>query len=69
MVKYPDNRATIENISEVFSAEPAQMEALLDHLRAEHGSVDAYVRRLGAGDDLTAALRAALLEPVEPAGA
>jgi protein-tyrosine phosphatase len=69
VVKYPESRETIENISEVFAAEPAQMEALLDHLRAEHGSVVAYLRRLGAGDDLIAALRASLLEPMEPAGA
>jgi len=63
IVKYPDSRETIENISGVFSAEPAQMEALLDHLRATFGSVDAYVAGLGAGPELIAALRAALLEP------
>ncbi len=68
IVKYPEGRETIENISEVFSAEPAQMEALLDHLRATYGSVDAYVAGLGAGPSLVAALRAALLEPAEPAG-
>jgi hypothetical protein len=39
------------------------MEALLDHLRATFGSVDAYVAGLGAGPPLIAALRAALLEP------
>ena len=69
IVKYPEGRDVIENIDEVFSAEPTQMEALLDHLRAEHGSIVAYLRRLGAGDDLIAALRAVLLEPMEPAGA
>ena len=63
IVKYPDSRETIENISEVFSAEPAQMEALLDHLRATYGSVEAYVDGLGAGPGLVAALRGALLEP------
>jgi protein-tyrosine phosphatase len=68
IVKYPESRETIENISEVFSAAPAQMEALLDHLRAEYGSVGAYLRRLGAADELLAALREALLEPMEPAG-
>jgi protein-tyrosine phosphatase len=64
IVKYPEGRETIENISEVFSAEPAQMEALLDHLRATYGSVDAYVAGLGAGPELVASLRAALLEPI-----
>jgi protein-tyrosine phosphatase len=68
IVKYPDSRETIENISEVFSAAPAQMEALLDHLRAEYGSVDAYLRRLGADDELIRSLREALLEPMEAAG-
>jgi hypothetical protein len=42
------------------------MEALLDHLHAEYGSVEAYLRRLGADDELFAALRAALLEQAEP---
>jgi protein-tyrosine phosphatase len=69
IVKYPDSRETIENISEVFSADPAQMEALLDHLRDEYGSVEAYLRKAGADDELLAALRAALLEPAEPARA
>jgi protein-tyrosine phosphatase len=68
IVKYPDSRETIENISGVFSAEPAQMEALLDHLRATYGSIDAYVAGLGAGADLVAGLRAALLEPAAGSG-
>jgi protein-tyrosine phosphatase len=63
IVKYPDSRETIENLSGAFSAEPAKMEALLDHLRATYGSVDAYVAGLGAGPELGARLRAALLEP------
>jgi protein-tyrosine phosphatase len=65
IVKYPDSRETIENISGVFSAEPAQMEALLDHLRDTYGSVEAYVAGLGAGPALLEGLRAALLEPAE----
>ena len=63
IVKYPEGRDVIENIDEVFSAEPTQMEALLDHLRDEYGSVDAYLRRLGTGDELIGSLRRALLEP------
>jgi hypothetical protein len=65
IVKYPDSRETIENISGVFSAEPAQMEALLDHLRDTYGSVEAYVAGLGAGPVLLNGLRAALLEPAD----
>jgi protein-tyrosine phosphatase len=63
VVKYPDSRTVIENINEVFSADPAQMEALLDHLRERYGSFQSYVEALGAGPDLVPALRAALLEP------
>ena len=47
--KYPEGRETIENIDEVFSADPAQMELLLDHVREHYGSVGAYVEGLGAG--------------------
>jgi protein-tyrosine phosphatase len=62
ILKYPEGRETLENIDGVFSAEPVQMEAMLDFLRSEYGSMDAYLRRLGADDDLTTALRGALLE-------
>ncbi len=64
LVKYPEGRETIEGISEVFSAEPAQMEALLDYLRAQYGSVPAYVAGLGTPPAVVEGLRAALLEPV-----
>jgi protein-tyrosine phosphatase len=62
ILKYPEGRETIENIDEVFSADPAQMELLLDHLRAEYGSAEAYLAGLGARLDLVEALRGALLE-------
>jgi protein-tyrosine phosphatase len=64
IVKYPEGRETIENIDEVFSAEPAQMEALLDHLRQEYGSVERYVAGLGVGPEVIEALRGSLLEPL-----
>ena len=63
MVKYPEGRETIENIDEVFSADPAQMELLLDHVRDRYGSVSAYVEGLGGGPGLVKGLRRALLEP------
>ncbi|HUO48781.1 MAG TPA: tyrosine-protein phosphatase [Acidimicrobiales bacterium] len=63
MRKYPEGRETIENMTEVFSAEPAQMEQLLDYVRTEHGSVAAYVAGLGVDPGLVARLRASLLEP------
>jgi len=64
--KYPEGREAIENMGEVFSADPSQMEQLLDHVRAEHGSVGAYVEGLGAPTGLVERLRASLLEPVRP---
>jgi protein-tyrosine phosphatase len=60
--KYPEGRETIQNIDEVFSAHPAQMELLLDHVREQYGSVDAYVAGLGAEAGLVERLRGALLE-------
>ncbi len=48
IAKYPEGRETLENIDEVFSADPAQMEQLLDHLQTQYGSVSAYVEGLGA---------------------
>ena len=32
IAKYPEGRETLENIDEVFSADPVQMEQLLDHI-------------------------------------
>ncbi len=64
ILKYPDGRDAIENLDEVFSADPAQMELLLDHLRERYGSVDEYVAGIGAGPSLVEDLRAGLLEPV-----
>ena len=63
ILKYPDGRESIEKLDEVFSADPAQMELLLDHLRERYGSVDEYVKGIGAGPDLIEGLRAGLLEP------
>jgi len=62
--KYPEGRETLENIDEVFSADPAQMEQLLEHVQGQYGSVGAYIEGLGASADLVERLRAALLEPV-----
>ena len=60
--RYPEGRETIENIDEVFSANPAQMELLLDHVREQYGSVNAYIEGLGAAPGLVEQLRVALLE-------
>jgi protein-tyrosine phosphatase len=67
LVKYPDVRERIDGISEVFSAAPEQMEQLLDHLRAQYGSVAAYVEGLGTTPAVVDALRAVLLEQDESA--
>jgi protein-tyrosine phosphatase len=63
LLKYPDSRDVIENIDEVFSADPAQMELLLDHLREQHESAGAYVAAQGGAPELVERLRASLLEP------
>jgi protein tyrosine/serine phosphatase len=63
IVKYPEGRDSIENLDEVFSADPAQMEQLLDHLKERYGTVDAYVAGLGVQPAVLDGLRAALLEP------
>ena len=68
ILKYPEGRDSIENLDEVFSADPAQMERLLDHLEERYGSIDAYVAGLGTGPGVVEGLRAELLEPaVSPA--
>ena len=63
ILKYPEGRDSIENLDEVFSADPAQMESLLDHLKDCYGSVDAYVAGLGTAPGVVEGLRAGLLEP------
>ncbi len=63
IVKYPEGRDSIENLDEVFSADPTQMEQLLDHLKERYGSVDAYVAGLGTEAGVVEGLRAGLLEP------
>ena len=63
ILKYPDGRDSIENLDQVFSADPQQMEQLLDYLEERYGSIDAYVAGLGAGPGVVEGLRAELLEP------
>ncbi len=63
IVKYPEGRDNIERLDEVFSADPAQMESLLDHLKERFGSVGAYVAGLGTTPGVVERLRAVLLEP------
>ncbi len=46
----------------MFSATPANIHALLDGLRAEHGSVESYAAAHGVGADVVTSLREALLE-------
>jgi protein-tyrosine phosphatase len=65
--RHPELEDAFGEIDEVFSADPAQMEHLLDHLRVQYGSVQSYVASLGAPPDLVDGLRAGLLESV-PSG-
>ncbi len=63
ILKYPDGKAVISDISEVFSADPANMVRLFAHLRERYGSVPGYAERAGVSDDVVTRLRSALLEP------
>jgi protein-tyrosine phosphatase len=64
VIKYPDGKDMIEGIDEVFSADPANMVALLAYLRERYGTLEAYAAHIGVRDELLARLRAALLEPL-----
>jgi protein-tyrosine phosphatase len=68
MEKYPDSKDAIGEIDEVFSADPANMVKLFEHLRARYGTVAGYAAHIGASAALLDALRQALLEPVESGG-
>jgi protein-tyrosine phosphatase len=61
--RLPDQREAIMEVSKaMLSATPGTITALLEALRAEHGSVEGYVAAHGAGSDVVASLRATLLE-------
>ncbi len=60
--RHPELRDAFEEIDEVFSAHPAQMERLLEYLRTQFGSVQSYVESLGAAPGLVEGLRAGLLK-------
>ena len=49
----------------VLYTSPDVMEAFLDGLRAQHGSIEAYLAAAGAGADVVAALRGRLLEEAD----
>ncbi|MGH8981269.1 MAG: tyrosine-protein phosphatase [Acidimicrobiales bacterium] len=59
----PDQREIILEVAPaMLSATPANIAAMLDGLRAAHGSIEGYAAAHGAGPDVVASLRAALLE-------
>jgi protein tyrosine/serine phosphatase len=60
--RYPEGKDLIEGATEVFSAAPANIEALLADLRADYGSVEEYAEAAGAGPAVVAGLRDTLLE-------
>lgn len=59
--RYPEGRAVIEEANEVFSAAPANISGLLDTLRLEYGSIDAYAAAAGAGPEVVAGLKETML--------
>ncbi|HVB92080.1 MAG TPA: tyrosine-protein phosphatase [Acidimicrobiales bacterium] len=63
MLKYPEGRDVIAEISEVFSADPANMVSVFAHLRQRYGSVEGYAAHVGVGEGLLSRLRLSLLQP------
>ncbi len=63
VARLPEREDEIRSVAEtMLSATPANIQALLDGVRAEHGSIEGYVSAHGAGPEVVAALREALLE-------
>ena len=54
-------RADEQRAAALMGAEPESILALLEHIRAEHGSIDAYVATIGVDADHVAFLRDALV--------
>lgn len=63
--RLPELEEEIRSVATTMSsATPANIQALLDGLRAEHGSVEGYAAAHGAGEAIVSALRDGLLEQV-----
>jgi len=61
--RLPDQEEVIRSVAAtMLSTTPANIVALLDGLREEHGSVEGYAAAHGAGPEVVAALRDGLLE-------
>jgi protein-tyrosine phosphatase len=60
--RYPEGKDLIEGATEVFSAAPANISALLHGLRTDYGSIAEYAEAAGAGPAVMAGLRDTLLE-------
>ena len=66
--RLPELEEEIRSVATTMSsATPANIQALLEGLREEHGSVEAFVAAHGAGTDVVSALRDGLLEEVRTA--
>jgi protein-tyrosine phosphatase len=63
LARLPEHEEEIRSVAvTMLSATPANIRALLDGVRAEHGSIEGYAAAHGAGADVVAALRERLLE-------
>ena len=64
--RLPELEEEIRSVATTMSsATPANIRALLDGLRREHGSVESYAAAHGAGDEVVSALRGELLEEIK----
>jgi protein-tyrosine phosphatase len=62
---YPDSETLLGEMPEVFSADPANMVGLFEHLREHYGTIEGYAAAIGLPGDVLAALRTGLLEAAE----
>jgi protein-tyrosine phosphatase len=64
ILKYPDSGEAIAAADGIFSADPANMVALLEHVRARYGTVAGYAAEVGVPDGVVDVLRHTMLEPL-----
>jgi protein-tyrosine phosphatase len=62
MAKFPESAEAIKDSGEMFWADPSNMTGLLQSLRDEHGSIEAYAHSIGLGPEVVARLRQRLLD-------
>jgi protein-tyrosine phosphatase len=60
--RYPEGRQVIEEADEVFSAAPSNIANMIDAVRQDYGTFEAYAAAAGAGPEVLAGLRQTMLD-------